>query len=49
MMNPLSAALDMQRQGLEAMTGASEKSQVLDDRMETLEIVEDVETPSKVV
>ena len=49
MMNPLSAALDMQRQGLEAMTGASEKSQVLDDRMETLESVEVGETPSEVV
>jgi polyhydroxyalkanoate synthase len=49
MMNPLSAALDMQRQGLEAMTGATEKSEVFDDRMETLESVEVGETPSEVV
>jgi len=49
MMNPLSAALDMQRQGLEAMTDATEKGQVLDDRMETLESVEVGQTPSEVV
>ncbi|MFB6188859.1 MAG: class III poly(R)-hydroxyalkanoic acid synthase subunit PhaC [Halapricum sp.] len=49
MMNPLSAALDMQRQGLETMTEATEKGTVLDDRMETLEAVEVGGTPSEVV
>jgi polyhydroxyalkanoate synthase len=49
MMNPLSAALDMQRQGLDAMTESAEKSEVLEDRMETLETVEVGQTPSEVV
>jgi polyhydroxyalkanoate synthase len=49
MQNPLSAALDVQRKGLEEMTTAAENAQVLDDRMETLENVEVGGTPSEVV
>jgi len=49
MQNPLSAALDVQRKGLEEMTTAAENAQVLDERMETLENVEVGQTPSEVV
>ncbi|MEF8881957.1 MAG: class III poly(R)-hydroxyalkanoic acid synthase subunit PhaC [Halapricum sp.] len=49
MMNPLSAALDMQRKGLETMTETAEISSVLDDRIETMENVEVGGTPSEVV
>jgi len=47
--NPFTAALDWQRQSLEAMTEATEKSQVAPERLETMESVEVGETPSEAV
>jgi len=49
MINPLSAAIDMQRESIEAMTEATNKATIAEDRMETLESVEVGETPSEVV
>ncbi|PSP92734.1 class III poly(R)-hydroxyalkanoic acid synthase subunit PhaC [Halobacteriales archaeon QS_4_62_28] len=47
--NPFTAALDWQRQSLEAMTEATERSQIAPERIETMESVEVGETPSDVV
>jgi len=47
--NPLSAALDVQRQGIEALTEATTNAAIAEDRLETLRAIEVGETPSEVV
>ena len=47
--NPFTAALDWQRQSLEAMTEATEQASVAPERLETMQSVEVGETPSDVV
>ncbi|MFD1513136.1 class III poly(R)-hydroxyalkanoic acid synthase subunit PhaC [Halomarina rubra] len=47
--NPFDLAVNTQRELLEATTGAFERSEVVDDRLETLQSVEVGETPSEVV
>jgi polyhydroxyalkanoate synthase len=49
MQDPLSAALDAQRQGFEEMTKAAKNAEVMEERMETLENAEVGQTPSEVV
>jgi polyhydroxyalkanoate synthase len=49
MMNPLKAALDVQRQGLEAMTEAVEKAEVAPERAGPLADIDVGQTPSEVV
>ena len=47
--NPFKAALDFQRQSIESMTDAVEKSEVAEERLELMESVEVGQTPSEVV
>ncbi|ACV47120.1 MULTISPECIES: class III poly(R)-hydroxyalkanoic acid synthase subunit PhaC [Halomicrobium] len=47
--NPFTAALDWQRQSLEAMTEATDQASVAPERIETMQSVEVGETPSDVV
>ena len=47
--NPIAATLDFQRQAFEAMTEATETTQQLPDRLETMQEVEVGQTPKEVV
>ena len=49
MMNPLQAALDVQRNGIEAMTEAVEKAEVVPERAGPLAKIDVGQTPSEVV